>query len=284
MGQSKSRKTKERWPAIYKGEEKDTPVVVISHKRAARVKTSKIVSPTIIAVEESQAAEYREHNPDEEIVTHPDSVLGLSEKRQWTYEHFGDHWQLNDDLKAFSRCYLPPSYGASRQAKINDPELVYDILQMIARTAKQIKAYVFGVAYWTNEIQFSPFRPLRLGGLVNGNGFGIFDSPKLAFNTDIQASNDFYITLINAYYHRYCYIDTRFAFHEDKMFADQEGGLSGFRTMASEKKDMEILQSLFGTEVVELKLPKTKVGKQNPNTKKVTQMRHQWQKRLRIPF
>ncbi len=57
--------------------------IILSHKRADAVDTLSILPESILCVPESQAAEYREHNPYTEILTHPDTVVGFSPKVRW---------------------------------------------------------------------------------------------------------------------------------------------------------------------------------------------------------
>ena len=73
-------------------------VVIPSHKRHDRVLTTSAVNNAILCVAESQASLYRACNPDIEVVTHPDSVIGLNPKRNWIIKHFGTVFQLDDDI------------------------------------------------------------------------------------------------------------------------------------------------------------------------------------------
>ena len=65
-------------------------IVIPSHKRHDRVFAKKLVNDPIICVAESQADLYQQFNPECEIVTHPDDVMGLIPKRNWMAKHFGD--------------------------------------------------------------------------------------------------------------------------------------------------------------------------------------------------
>ena len=78
-------------------------IVICSHKRPARVTTQYLVKDCIIVIPESQYPEYKEANPNTEIVTHPDSVVGLPPKRQWIMDYFGDVFMLDDDLTEFKK-------------------------------------------------------------------------------------------------------------------------------------------------------------------------------------
>lgn len=71
-------------------------IIICSHKRAGEVKTK--VAGGILFVSESQAAEYRACNPDYEIETHPDSLIGLPAKRQACVDRFKPCFMMDDDL------------------------------------------------------------------------------------------------------------------------------------------------------------------------------------------
>lgn len=84
---------------------KDVKIVIPSHKRWSRVLTTSAVYGAALCVEESQADLYRKCNPGIEIITHPDSVLGLTRKRDWMIRNIGDVFMLDDDISHLSRIY-----------------------------------------------------------------------------------------------------------------------------------------------------------------------------------
>jgi hypothetical protein len=84
--------------------------VILSHKRANKVDTTKTISGCSICVPEAQADEYREHNPDVEIIVHPDSVVGLTPKIRWVYEQFTNVIMFDDDLNAMRRTFVDKEF------------------------------------------------------------------------------------------------------------------------------------------------------------------------------
>lgn len=80
-------------------------IVIPSHKRHDMVLAKKLVVDPIICVAESQSDLYRQHNPECEIVTHPDDVIGLIPKRNWMAKHFGELMMLDDDVHAVKNLY-----------------------------------------------------------------------------------------------------------------------------------------------------------------------------------
>jgi hypothetical protein len=236
-------------------------IVIPSHKRANRVITKYAVSNCIICVEESQAAEYKEHNPTSEIVTHPDNVLGLAMKRDWIYRHFGNVFMLDDDIKSMKRLYAGPG-----EQSVIEPQTALSIIENTANSAKQAGAYLFGFSNSMNPMQYNSFAPIQLKGYVNGCATGLLKGSKLFYIPEIKANEDFWISLLNAYHHRICYRDLRFSFEQQETFTNR-GGLSEFRNLSAEENDFEILKKHFGN-AVELRKGK----------------KHQFQKKMNLPF
>lgn len=117
----------------------ETKVVIPSHKRHDKVLTNKAVSNAIICVPESQYELYKLHNPETEIVTHSDSVVGLLPKRNWIYKHFGNVMMLDDDIDTMTRLYVSPK----EEVKVK-PATAYDIIQELAYACKDAGAFLFG--------------------------------------------------------------------------------------------------------------------------------------------
>ncbi|WP_291727976.1 hypothetical protein [Bernardetia sp.] len=236
-------------------------IVIPSHKRANRVITKYAVSDAIICVEESQAAEYREHNPNSEIVTHPDNVVGISMKRDWIYRHFGDVFMIDDDIKAMRRLYV------EKGEKVEvEPEQARTIIENTAIAAKEAGAYLFGFSNAMSPVQYNSFNPISLKGFVNGCGTGLLKGSKLFYIPEIRSNDDYWLSLLNAYHHRICYKDLRFSFEQQDTFMNR-GGLSEFRNLTVEQEDFNILQKHFGNAV------QLRKGK-----------KHQFQKNIMLPF
>lgn len=242
----------------------EVKVVIPSHKRWERVLTHKAVANTILCVEESQKELYQEHHPNTEIVTHPDWVKGLALKRDWIIKHFGSVFMLDDDIKAMRRVY------SEKGEKTNvDPETAYDIIQITAQACREAGFYLFGFSNAPSPIAFDPFNPIQLKGYFTGCAHGVLSGSKLWYNPDIICNEDYWISCLNAYYHRGAYKDNRFYFAQQDTFVNR-GGLAEFRNIDAEKKDFEYLQRVFGKEIVTLRKSPGKG--------------HEYQKSLKLPF
>lgn len=242
----------------------EVKVVIPSHKRATRVLTTSAVENAILCVAESQADLYRKCNKGIEVVTHPDSVIGLARKRDWIIKYFGSVMMLDDDITHLTRIYTEKG-----EATMVEPDEAYDIIQMTANAAQQAGAYLFGFSTSPTPISYNSFNPIQLTGYVTGCAHGVLAGSKLWYNADIICNEDYWISLLNAYHHRLIWKDTRFYWAQKDTFVNR-GGLAEFRNLEAEEKDFHLLRKVFG-EVVELR-------KNKANAK------HPFQKTLKLPF
>lgn len=240
-------------------------IVIPSHKRPDNVLTKHVVSDSIVCVPESQAAEYAEHNPEIEVVTHPDTVKGLTLKRQWIYDHFGDVFMLDDDIKSMRRLYAQSDY------LVKNKQLVREIIQNTAAAARQSGAFLFGFSKNPNPTSYRSMRPIELTGYITGCATGLLKGSKLFYDGRINCNEDYWISCLNAYHHRIIYKDTRFVFEQAGTFTSK-GGLAEFRNMKAEEDDFNYLQEMFG-EVVQLKADTSQ-----------RRRKHVFEKTMRLPF
>jgi hypothetical protein len=81
-----------------------------SHKRADRVTTLKMCPEALVFVPESQLEDYKKHIPEEKLISHPDSIIGLTPKLnwmlRWAREHDYDVFEkLDDDFQYARWCF-----------------------------------------------------------------------------------------------------------------------------------------------------------------------------------
>jgi hypothetical protein len=245
-------------------------VVIPSAGRADRVKALKAIDADVLCVPESEAAAYRRYGYGVPLVTHPDTVPGLPAKRQWIADRFGDVFMVDDDVKAFVRLWLP-TYRRDYRLTANEAR---DAAEATYETATELGAYLFGFAFFGDTRLFKPQRPFVLTGYVNAACFGLRAGSKLRFRTDVVAVEDMALSGMNAYYHRYLFVDQRFGPRQEKTFANP-GGQALHRTSETEVRDTQTLKRLFGDAVVE-KRPNPKVGRTTQHTPA--------QRSLKIPF
>lgn len=240
-------------------------VVIPSHKRSDRVLTVNAVSHAILCVEESQVAAYKVHHPNTEIVSHPDDVVGLARKRDWIVKHFGGVFMLDDDISELRRVYTEKGEETTVDASV-----AYDIIQHTAENCRAAGFYAFGFSTTPTPLHYNSFQPIAMKGYLTGCAHGVLDGSKLWYNPEIVCNEDYWLSCLNAYYHRGCYKDLRFYWSQKDTFVNR-GGLAEFRNTEAEELDFKLLQRVFGKEVVSLR-------------KNKKNLMHQFQKSLKLPF
>ena len=223
-------------------------IVIPSHKRWDRVATTKAVSNAIICVEESQAELYEKNNPGIEIVTHPDSIIGLARKRDWIIKHFGNVFMLDDDISVMKRVYVEP--GEEIYVK---PDIAFDLIQQAGLACHAAGFHLFGFSHAPAPLHYKSLNPIQIGGYFTGCAHGVLAGSKLWYNQDIICNEDYWISALNAYHHRGGWKDTRFSNNE------------------AEEADFKLLQRVFGSEVINFRTNKKS-------------LKHEFQKTLKLPF
>ncbi|XHX80834.1 MAG: hypothetical protein RBJ76_13145 [Stenomitos frigidus ULC029] len=246
-------------------------IVIPSKGRADRITTTKAINNAILCVCESQADLYREHNPNTEIVVHPDEVEQISypAKLQWILDYFGDVFYLDDDVT-----YMVRHWVEVREPVKVTPEKAEQYVYAAHEMATAIGAYYWGFNTNKDPRTYFGHKPFRLTGMCWGNGTGIRGNApgcKLFWNTSLKTNEDYWIALLNAHYHRYAFFDDRFKFNTTEPFRNP-GGAALYRTVDLERQAYEQLRNHFG-EAIGLKKD-TAIAKR----------KHEWQPALRIPF
>ena len=220
-------------------------IVIPSMGRADRVRTKNCIKHAILCVPESEAEAYAEHNPGMEILTHPDSLKGLTMKRQFILERCGNHYQIDDDAKCIKRVYQEKG-----EKEALDPDEAYDVIQYIGNCAKLAGCYYFGIGKEVNPLAYNEFSPIALTGIINGS-VGFIEGSKLYYSKMAVLSEDYWMACYNAYLYRMCWIDKRFA-EVGEPYAGNVGGCANYRTVAQEKADTLYLRQCFG-DVISIK-------------------------------
>ena len=215
-------------------------IVCPSHHRAHTLKTPGAVADVLVVVEESQAAEYREANPGVEIETHPDSVRGISAKRQWMYERWGDIFMLDDDIT--SVMFMGTETGKPEKV---DPVEARDRIVDLHSVAEAAGVYLYGWGIMPNPMYYVPQDPFRLTGNIHGGAFGMRPSPNLYFHPDLVVFDDMWVSAINAYYHRLILVDTRYQVATAPMTVNP-GGMAHERNTTTTRDSRALLVENFG--------------------------------------
>jgi len=244
--------------------------MIISHGRANNVKSLKAFANVSICIAENQVEEYKKYNPGIELIVHPNNIVGLAMKYQWMYENYKNIAIIADDIDYFRRNYLS---DMKQKKDVVDPITAYEIIQATAKTGKNLGAKLCAFSKESNPLTYSGHLPFKMSGLASGGVLILLEGWK-----NFKLSNrcilglDYYMSGLNAYFNRICFIDLRFGvFCKEGTFISK-GGMSEFRTIETEKSDFKFLKELFGDSI--------RVKKHENLRKK----KHQFEKTLKIPF
>lgn len=215
-------------------------IVIPSHKRADRVITKEIIDNAIICVSEGQKEEYLRHNPDMEIVTHPDDLIGLIPKRNWMLKHFGELFMLDDDIMFCQSLHKQVSNG-----QIKDKQKVYEIIQNLYELARDLNIKLFGFNKNPRPEQFNVFEPLTLRQQITGCAYGIIGDGELFWPEDLKLKEDIWISCYCKYMNRKILVDNRYNFAQ-KDTMKNAGGLSEIRNTQTELESILYIKRHFG--------------------------------------
>ena len=240
-------------------------VVIPSKGRANTILTHKYVANAKVCVAESEVGEYREVNPNIEYVVHPDSIVGLVQKREFIRKKFENVFMIDDDIKGFLR--MTQKQGETSKVS---PELAYDVIQNAGNMAKLCGAYLFSFNLLKRPEHYAGHIPLRMSGCIAGCAFGILKgSDKLIIDPRIKMCYEYFISGLNAFHYRKAFFDDRFSINQDG-YGNAPGGAAAIRTRDVEQQDMNILKAYFGEAIVQ--------------QTDITKGKKEFDKRLNIPF
>jgi hypothetical protein len=165
---------------------------------------------------------------------------------------------LDDDLEYLCRCFVEKSDPLER--KVTDASTIKQILRETAALAAEVGAFFFGWESSESTIRYySGHDPFKFTGFINGCAMGFIAGHGLRFDESIVAKNDYDLCALNAFRHRICFKDTRYAFCQRATFTGG-GGQSHYRNSQTEARDIAILRRKFGDVI--------QVGKQGGTRKR----------------
>jgi hypothetical protein len=168
---------------------------------------------------------------------------------------------IDDDMKSFERVYVKKNQTLT-------PQETFNRIQETYYQAKFLNAHLFGFSEDPNPNHYNPYKPFMLKGMTGGGAYGLINDPRLKFCETTTAADSHFITLLNLYYNRFSFIDTRFCCRFSDTFS-RAGGQASKRTLETEKQDTLFLRQMFG-ETVQIR------GK-----KKNAKCNHQYQRSIK---
>ena len=188
----------------------------------------------------------RQDGSPAQVVTHPDSVKGLTPKLNWCFDHLEDDDGIvfvDDDIDKLQRCFVEPG----QETDIRDPDTILAIIRGTYILARDLGAFYFGWEASVGAIRYySGLKPMSLTGYINGCAMGFRRGHGLRFDERIVAKNDFDIAAQNAWKHRFCLKNQRYVFYQRDTFVGK-GGQAAFRSSETEKNDVALLRRKWGS-------------------------------------
>jgi hypothetical protein len=233
-------------------------IIVPTHKRSEILTTN--IYNQILCVHENEKESYA--NFDCEKIFHNEN--SLSKIRQFIYEKFQSVFMVDDDIVSVERLFTNVDV-------VLQPTEVFQLIQETAYNAHQLNAKLFGFNNTLNPKHYKPQKPFVANGYINGCAFGLHKDERLYFSKKTVACESHWVNLLNAYYNRYSFQDTRYCFRQktNSTFL-LEGGQTLKRTIETEKRDTLFLKMMFGDSV------KLKKGQND------SKMHHRYQRKLNI--
>ena len=220
------------------------PIVIPSHKRHDKVFAKKLVLNPIICVAESQADLYRQYNPDCEIVTHPDDVIGLIPKRNWMAKHFGELFMIDDDVHAVKNLVVEKG----EHGVIRDPERVTEIINSLYELACMLDVHLFGFTSRISPVMYDESGFYSLSKMITGCSYGVRYNKNVWWNEEIKLKEDFWISCYMKYKERRILTDLRYNFSQKSTFVNA-GGLAAFRNQEEERRSILFIKKNFGDSI-----------------------------------
>ncbi len=219
-------------------------IVIPSHKRHDRVFAKKLLTDPIICVAESQADLYRQFNPECEIVTHPDDIIGLVPKRNWMAKHFGEIFMLDDDVHSMKS--LMAEKGELTVVK--DPASITAIIRNLYEMACMLDVHVFGFTSRISPVMYDETAYLSLSNMITGCSYGVRHNKNVWWNEELRLKEDFWISCYMKFKERRILTDLRYSFSQKGTFIS-EGGLASIRNRKEELRSIMFIKKHFGNSI-----------------------------------
>ena len=219
-------------------------IVIPSHRRHDRVYARRLVCDPIICVAESQADLYRRHNPECEIVTHPDDVTGLIPKRNSMARHFGDLMMIDDDVHAVKDLTVEKGETGT----VRDPVRVTAIINDLYELACMLDVHLFGFTSAISPVMYNEWGYYSLSKMITGCSYGVRYNKNVWWNEDLRLKEDFWISCYMKYKERRILTDLRYNFSQKGTFVNA-GGLAAIRNQEEERRSILLIRKHFGESI-----------------------------------
>ena len=141
---------------------------------------------------------YRQFNPDCEIVTHPDDVVGLIPKRNWMAKYFKELFMLDDDVHACKAIYSEKG----EPCRIKDKNQITHVILSLHEIAKLMGVHLFGFTSRISPVMYDETGFLSLSKMITGCSYGVIYNKNTWWNEEIRLKEDFWISCYMKYKER----------------------------------------------------------------------------------
>lgn len=213
-------------------------VVVFSRGRADTIQTHYLMPYAVVAVPESEAEAYRKRVTENEIITYPDSVVGVGRTRNWLIDNIDAdiQVQVDDDIQ-----YLTLLTGYS-PVSIKDPQYILDVFENSANMALDLGVSMFIYNQIPDVRKYRHFEPFKLVGW-GGCAIGVIGK-DFKFTEETVSKVDVDFALQHLAKERVLWCDFRYSFAQIR--EKNKGGSSLFRTKDTIKRDCDYLKNKWG--------------------------------------
>lgn len=230
---------------------RELKIVCPSKGRADHVLTKDYIVNLTIIVPYKEVDEYKKCNPELEVIGTPPDIKGIAATRQWILEQWDDVFMIDDDICDFRRNFTLTN--KNEEAQITDPYLIESIIKRDWFIAQQIGAKTFGYPSYRQPMQYKCQKPFVHTGYLNNSHVGFIKDHGLEYDLGYGEAEDYYISCLAIYQHRYTFIDTMYSFFTKDNFLAR-GGCNDIRTIEMMKENTLKLRKAFGS-VVKIKIP-----------------------------
>lgn len=234
---------------------KEIVIVCPSKGRAKNVQTTKLIDNLKILVPEKEVAEYKEYNPDCEILAEPKHVRNIVSSRQYVLDTFSNVFMVDDDLLNVRKNYIEEG----EEYLVQDPVEVRALIQRTADICEDVGAYMYGFQSIRTPLHFVDQKPVKFTGYLNASYTGYLKGHGLNYDTSYTEGEDHYMSCLNVYKNRYMFIETRYSFVTQGNF-EADGGCQLDRTKNTMLETTLKLRRTFG-DVIAIKQKTTGKGK-----------------------
>lgn len=254
-------------------------IVIPSKGRPDKIMTHELFPSAKVVVVADEWKAYAKSIGEDRLVLLPENLSGLTATRNFILENWKDTdfvFMADDDVNGIGRNHLIGGKHLDDEdydkTMIKDPEYAEEIVYRLGEVAESAGAWICGFDFCKDKHHMG-FRPFFLSGFV-GCGMGFLKGHKLRFDPSCILYDDFDVSLMNAFYKRYCVVDSRYYLNAVDTAASS-GGLSNTRNSQRYDECFKAMKRKWGHFVTR------RHGNKGDNKR---EMQYNYRIKIEIPF